>query len=370
MKKTLLVTLDFYPALGGVSNYWIALSEQMPSHQWVVLASPIITPDIKELGSAYQIYRYPFYSSRMWPRWLPLIFALVWVILRERPKAVIAAQVLPVGTAVSFISWIFGIPYIVSTHGMDVTMPFRDSGKRNLCKKIFSKAKTIITVSRYTAKKIKEYGVKESKIQFVYPCPAIVPKESSVPFPSSSKESIILTVGRLVQRKGHEYVIDAIPGLKEYDPPIQYVVVGDGPQKENLIRYAKERGVADRVLFTGSLPDMSVAQWYKKCDIFIMTPYEIDGDLEGFGIVYLEANSFGKAVIGTRTGGVQDAVLDGVTGILVESQDVSAIREAIVNLLSNKLLSQRLGEQGKKRVKKEFQWSVQAEKLQNIISEI
>ena len=367
MKKTLLVTLDFYPSIGGVSHYWVSLGEHMPFGQWAVLAPPL-TPDTEELKAAYRIYRYPFYSSLLWPRWLPLIWALLRVIVQERPKALIAAQVLPVGTAIFFISGIFRIPYIVSTHGMDVTLPLHDERKKKLCRKIFSHAKTIITVSRYTAKKIQEYDVRQSKIQFVYPCPAIIPQEFSIPFPSSSKESIILTVGRLVKRKGHEYAIDALAGLKERDRPIYYVVVGDGPYKEDLIRYAKERGIADRVLFTGSLADEAVKQWYKKCDIFIMTPCEINGDVEGFGIVYLEAHAFGKPVIASRSGGVEDAVIHEKTGLIVEPQDPSEIREAIRRLSSDPDFAKKLGEQGRQRVEQEFRWNVQAEKLTHIIN--
>ncbi|MBI4272285.1 glycosyltransferase family 4 protein [Candidatus Uhrbacteria bacterium] len=367
MKKTLLVTLDFYPSIGGVSNYWVSLGQHMPFGQWAVLTPPLAS-NTEELKSAYRIYRYPFYSSLLWPRWLPLILALLRVILQERPRALIAAQVLPVGTAIFFVSRLFRIPYIVSTHGMDVTLPFSDERKKNLCKKIFSHAKKIIANSTYTAHALTEYGLSESMIDFVYPCPALMPEKEYVPRISTRKEIILLTVGRLVRRKGHAYVLDSLALLKEYHLPIYYIVVGEGPERENLAKKTKELGLQDRVLFTGPLADEAVKQWYKKCDIFIMTPYEINGDVEGLGIVYLEANAFGKPVIATRSGGVGDAVIDGTTGLRIEPEHSHAIRDSILRLIENPEFAKSLGIQGMERVKKEFQWSAQAEKLKNIVS--
>ncbi len=369
MKKTLLITLDFFPTLGGVSRYWISLGKEMPSHKWAVLA-PSLKKGQTELACAYKIYRSPFFFKFLFPQWLPLVLALWGVILRERPNVMIAAQVLPVGTAVFLVSKITGIPYIVSTHGMDVTLPLAQPRKMKLCGRIFRNAKKIITVSRYTSAKIQTYGVGRSKIGFIFPCHILAPQDAPLEYPASKKECILLTVGRLVKRKGHEYVIEALSRLRHNNPPIYYVVVGDGPQKEHLVRLAKDSDVGDRVLFSGSLADEAVKQWYKKCDIFIMTPYEIEGDVEGFGIVYLEANAFGKPVIAARSGGVEDAVEDGISGLLVEPQDVSGICDAIAKLCSDIQLRRRLGEQGRERVKKEFQWSVQSEKLKKIISEI
>ncbi|MEK7123094.1 MAG: glycosyltransferase family 4 protein, partial [Patescibacteria group bacterium] len=111
-----------------------------------------------------------------------------------------------------------------------------------------------------------------------------------------------------------------------------------------------------------------IAQWYDACTLFIMTPEDIDGDVEGFGIVYLEANSFGKPVIGTRTGGVAEAVHDGVTGILVEQKNISQIQEAVLRILRDGELATRLGQTGKRRVAEEFSWKKQAEKLKYLLS--
>lgn len=367
MKKTLLVTLDFYPSVGGISNYWISLGKHMPPDRWIVLAPPLPS-GCRELATLYRIVRLPFLSAGIYPHWLPLFFSLLRILFREHIEVIIVGQILPVGTVVYFFSRLFGIPYVVSTHGMDITLPFRTTRKRNLCRKIFLRAKKIIVNSAYTAKKITEYGIDSSKIDFIYPCPALVPGKEYIPRPPSKKEIIILTVGRIVKRKGHEYVLGALSELREHIPPIYYIVVGDGPEKEHLANKAKALGIAEQVLFTGPLADEAVKQWYKKCDMFIMAPYEIDGDVEGFGIVYLEANAFGKPVIASRSGGIGDAVIDEKTGILIESRNTVAIRDAVTRLIDDHEFALLLGKHGKQRVEKEFQWNVQAGKLHDIIN--
>ena len=181
-------------------------------------------------------------------------------------------------------------------------------------------------------------------------------------------KKIILTVGRLVKRKGHEYVLRALPGVLAQEPDVVYCIISDGPYRKELEALTAELGMQQHVVFTGTLSPEDIAQWYAACAVFIMTPEDIAGDIEGFGIVYLEAQSFGKPVIGTRVSGVVEAVADGVTGVLVEQRDTVAIQHAIVRIVADTDFARRLGEAGKHRVAESFQWKHQAEKLQYVLS--
>lgn len=368
MKKTLLVTLDYYPTIGGISNYWLSLGEHLPSARWVVLA-PQLPPSTDEIKASYRVYRTQMLSRFFFPRWFALVFKIMSLARREGIESIIAGQVLPIGTAAALAARLLRIPYYVSTHGMDVALPLRHPRKSVLCGRILQGAKTVIANSEYTAHIVRRYGVADNQIAIVYPCPHIMPKKRAT-FSSrkkKKKEIILLTVARLVKRKGHEYVIRALGQLRDSAPPLFYTIVGDGPERSNLEVLAKECGVSDRILFTGAVQDEAVRQWYEKCDIGIMTPYDIDGDVEGFGIMYLEANAFGKPVIASRTGGVESAVVDGKTGLLVEPQDRDATMRAIQRLSEDPPYAASLGLFGKARVRDTFQWQVQAEKLIDLL---
>ena len=141
--------------------------------------------------------------------------------------------------------------------------------------------------------------------------------------------------------------------------------MGDGPYRNKLEDLVTRHKLQDIVIFVGSVSDDDKAAYYSVADLFVMPNRELpDGDVEGFGIVYLEANAYGKPVIAGKSGGVLDAVIDGETGILVNSNNVIEIADAIIHLLENKRYGKRLGMQGKKRVEQEFVWDMIVPALQ------
>ena len=121
MKKTLLVTLDFYPNVGGIATYWRGLGVRMPPDSWVVLAPSVKAAE--ETAAPYLVYRRMLISKWVYPHWLPLLWHILITVRREKIKQIIIGQILPVGTAVWLLSFVIHIPYIVSTHGMDVVLP-------------------------------------------------------------------------------------------------------------------------------------------------------------------------------------------------------------------------------------------------------
>jgi len=160
---------------------------------------------------------------------------------------------------------------------------------------------------------------------------------------------IVLSVGRLVARKGFDTLIRAVALLRREFPRAVLALAGDGPERPRLEALARAERLAVR--FLPGLTDAELAAWYRACDVFALLPDErADGDVEGFGIVYLEAGAFGKPVVGTRSGGVPEAVLDGETGILVPPQDPAAACAAIARLFRDPHAAQRLGANGARRV--------------------
>ncbi|MDP2656217.1 MAG: glycosyltransferase family 4 protein [bacterium] len=368
MKKTLLITFDFFPSVGGVSYYWMKLAHAIGSSDFVVMAPPL-PAGVQEMSTSYPIVRLPFLSRVFRPAWVVLIINLLRVIKTQKPDVVIVGQILPVGTAVWILSFFMKLPYVVSCHGMDIVHQ-KSTRKRWLMKSILSRASAVIVNSHYTANALESLDVSTSRISYVYPCPVNTPTATSSQSTQYKTGHTLLTVCRLVPRKGHEYVIQALPEVLKKYPDTHYVIVGDGPYQQTLHSLVKELGLETSVRFMGALPDQEVRAWYGQADVFVMTPVDIAGDVEGFGIVYLEANAFALPVIATATGGVEEAVIDGQSGIVVRQGEVSSISQAIVRLFDDPEYAHVLGRYGKERVLRDFSWNIQARNLINVIDRV
>lgn len=207
------------------------------------------------------------------------------------------------------------------------------------------KFERIIAISSYTRCLLLDWGVPPEKISIVHPSISSDLKMTRRKKSDAGKRKL-LTVARLVERKGIQTVLEAIARMKS--ETIEYHIVGEGPFKPALERRAKELGLNGAVTFHGNVPPEERLRLFAECDLFVMAPHETgDGDVEGFGIVYLEAGAFGKPVIGSRSGGVSDAVLDGQTGVLVESGNTAAVHDAIATLLADEGRRARLGSNGR-----------------------
>lgn len=373
MKKTLLVTLDFYPDVGGVSGYWLALGKLLDPKDTIVLA-PTLPVGVQEIQTPYRIYRRRFFTKSFWPRWIPLFFSIGEVMKKEKSEMIIVGQVLPIGVVVRILNFFLKCPYVVSTHGMDITLCFFNPWKRFLCQWVLKGAKKILANSQFTSTQIQKLSVSPSRITCVYPCPLFSPGTGKETEPSHDLlekiqgKYIVLTVARMVWRKGHEMILDACQNLSKKYPEIRFIFIGDGPYRKDLEQKVKTNHCEEYILFLGVVSQEQTRWWFNHCDLFVMTPREQGGDIESFGIVYLEAQSYGKPVIGTKTGGVAETIEDGVTGMLIEQNDRRVLSEKIQFFMSNPEYAKQIGKAGKERVNKMFRWEVQAEKLKNILS--
>jgi len=378
MKKTLLVTIDFPPMIGGVANYWANLNKNLPQDDLVVLAPEFDDSHSFDIHQNYLIYRKNLISKKewLWPKWLPLLFYMYKLIRKEKIKRVIAGQVLPVGTAAYLLKKILPIKYIVSVHGMDIKIPKKKSRKHKVMIRVLKSASQIIANSEFTKKEVEKLGINAEKITIIYPCPNIqhikidpMLKEDIIKEYQLFNKRILLTVGRLVERKGHDRVIQALPGILHRLPNILYAIIGRGNNLSNLKCLVDRLGLKKHVLFLDRVTDDELQVFYDLADAFIMTSRELsNGDVEGFGIVYLEANNFKKPVIAGKTGGVIESVENDVNGILVDPNNFEEIAKAILKIFENNNFAMQLGEQGYQRNKQRFSWSVQADKLKSLLS--
>jgi phosphatidylinositol alpha-1,6-mannosyltransferase len=223
----------------------------------------------------------------------------------------------------------------------------------------------IVTNSRFTSSLLPSYFQRRTALLY----PSIDPRlRRSDGEATSTKGGRILFVGRLVKRKGVADLIGAFRLVLADFPTAQLEIVGDGPERMNLERLANDLGLDTSVRFAGSLRGEALFARYRECDVFVMAPRTLKDDVEGFGTVFLEAGLAGKPSVGTRSGGIPEAVIDHETGLLVEEGNIRELAAAIRAVLVNGDLGKRLGENALSRVLTEFTWERSAEKLVDILS--
>jgi len=224
-------------------------------------------------------------------------------------------------------------------------------------------ADVVVTNSRYTASLLA--GFARLKAQVLYP--SVEPNIGAKVLSAEPRERSILFVGRLIKRKGVDDLIDAFRIIANSDPNLRLDIVGDGPERKPLEQLAADLTLGSRVTFFGTLKGQALFDKYRQCAVFVMPSKSLDQDVEGFGTVFLEAGLFAKPAVGTRSGGIPEAVLDGITGILVDEADASELARGLQSILTDKGLARTLGEKARKRVLEEFTWEKGADGLVSIL---
>lgn len=374
--------MDFLPNIGGVSNYLLNLCRQMPPKQIVVFAPVKKNISLSDKKEKFKIIRQEFFCHwPIWPKWLFLYWQLKKIIKQEKIDLLWAGQTLPIGTICYWLSKRLKIPYWIFSYGLDLTLPQKFGGRKlNLMKKVIKLAEKLITISQFTKNELVKLGEEENKIIIVYPCPHIASykffiAQSEIDFLKEKYQlqdkKIILSVGRLIKRKGFDQIIKSLPKIIKSISNVIYIIIGQGNYRSQLELLVKKLNLTSNVIFIGKIRDQELAAWYKLCHLFIMVPKQLEnGDVEGFGIVYLEANSFKKPVIGSQSGGVPESVADQISGLLINNpENHQEIAEKIIQLLTNQRLAYKLGQQGYYRVLNEFIWSKQVKKIEPYLNE-
>lgn len=383
---SLLITDTFSPRVGGREAYYNHLFSHLQQDKVVV-----ITPDkvgdyqAFDRQSPLSIYRIPDLSQKWfsWGRpgrlkWLKTLFGIC---QNHHINLVHCGLVLPDGLSGWLLQKTLGIPYIVYTHGKEILEHQKQPETEQLMRMVFDSAARVVSNSYYTAGLLKDFGVSAEKIVRIPP--GIQPQQwtAEVPFQQVEKlrkqhqlgnRPILLTVGRLNERKGHDTVIQALPAILSEVPDAIYLIVGDGLERENLQALSQQMGLEKAVIFAGEVPDEDLPAYYQLATVFTMISRQPPGshEVEGFGIVYLEANACGLPVVAGRSGGVPDAVIDGETGFLVNPFKVEETATAIIKLIQDPQLCQNLAKAGQKRALEEFSWENSSQQLQQLIKTI
>ena len=368
-----MITQDFPPEIGGIETYAAELAERFAEYcdEFIILAPDKREARVVDSQLSYPVYRIASGNAFMGlasipevPRLLEKkgirnIFHTQWQTL---PASVFAKKL-------GAVQKIF-----VAAHARELLFnPFQSIpgiGQKfaTYRKWLLSQADHFFPVSSYTAGLLSNQGVDRINIRTVingtdpkqfYP----TDKEAARRSIGVNAQNIMLTITRLVSRKGIDTALKAFSSVKQKQPNSLYLVVGDGPQREEFQMLASQLGIADSVRFTGRVPFESLLDYYKACDVFVMPSKTELPNVEGFGIVFLEAGACGKPVVGTFSGGIPSAIVDGETGFLVSEDDFEALGEVLERLFADKELAQKMGAKGRAYVQNEANWDKTAQKL-------
>ena len=379
----LLLADSFLPHAGGSREYYnniyqrlaklgksrvTLLTKKVPGWKEFDQHSSSANFRIRRWGATLKSWKY----SELPKGLLPLLHA-AWHVLRGPVNSIHAGDLYPQGLVALIFKKLFGVPYLIYCHGEDITQTDRFRYQPMVRNRIFKNAAAIVANSQFARQHLLRIGMVDERIHVITPGvdaarfqPAAANSELLERYKLSGK-TVLVTVARLVPRKGHRASIQAFANVCQEFSDAHYLIVGTGPEEERLRRQVEAAGITDRVTFAGFVSGEHLPEIYNLGQIMVMANrQEENGDVEGFGIVFLEANAAGKPVIGGRSGGAVEAICDGRTGFLVNPDNVDEITVAMRRLFSDRDLRQKFGQDGRHRVTADFDWESRAALLQQI----
>jgi phosphatidyl-myo-inositol dimannoside synthase len=317
--------------------------------------------------------RFPDWKLKRAPHLAAKLLQIALTGARTAPAAIHCGDLFPQDAAGLLLRKAAGIPFLVFVHGDEVSQTEGRRLQPLVRNAIYRGADAIVAANSYAYERVAAICGSEERITMITPgvdCTKFRPG----PRPEWIARKydlgdcpVILTVGRLVKKKGHETVLLSLPAVLRTVPDLKYLVVGSGPEEARLRQLAGELGVAHCVRFAGDLPHHQLGDIYRAGDVFCMVnQQDASGDIESFGMVFIEAGASGRPVIGGRSGGTAQSIMDGKTGFLCDPGDSSQLGETLVNLLNNPELRCSLGQAAAVRARTEFDWDLRAGELHEV----
>ncbi|MFF1404266.1 glycosyltransferase family 4 protein [Streptomyces sp. NPDC058294] len=380
MRKTLIVTNDFPPRPGGIQAFLHNMALRLEPDRLVVYASTWKRgPEGAEATAAFDAEQ-PFTVVRDRTTMLlptPRVTRRAAGLLREHGcTSVWFGAAAPLGLMAPALRGAGAERLVATTHGHEAGWAQLPAA-RQLLRRIGESTDTVTYLGEYTRSRIATALTPAAARRMAHLPPGVDEKTFH---PGSgggdvrarlglTDRPVVVCVSRLVPRKGQDTLIRAMPRILAAEPDTVLLVVGGGPYEQDLRRLAQERGVAASVRFTGAVPWAELPAHYGAGDVFAMPCRTRRGglDVEGLGIVYLEASATGLPVVAGDSGGAPDAVLEGETGWVVRGGSAEQTAERIVVLLQDPELRRRMGERGRRWVEEKWRWDLLAEKLKDLL---
>lgn len=368
--KVLVVTNDFPPRPGGIQAFVHGLLTRLPPDDVVVYASTYDGWEAFDAAQPFRVVRYP--HSMMLPT-AAVARQAASLVVTERCNAVWFGASAPLGLMAPALRRAGARRIVATTHGHEVgwaTLP----GARQLLRRIGRSVDVVTYLGDYTHRRIAPaFG---SGVRMEQLAPGVDTEAFRPDVPSMRAElgltdrPVVVCVSRLVARKGQDTLIRALAAIQRRVPEAALLLVGGGSYERTLRRLARDVGVERDVVFTGSVPWQRLPAYYAAGDVFAMpcrTRYA-GLDVEGLGVVFLEAAASGLPVVAGDSGGAADAVRPGETGLVVDGRSVDAVADAVGDLLGDDVRAKTMGAAGRAWVEAAWRWEVVASRLRELLS--
>ena len=377
MNRLLVLTELFLPTKGGTAVWAAEVYKRLGGKEIHIVTADV--PGATEVDATHPNTIHRLNLNRVsWLRpeslamYARFFFRSLWLAMTHRFDAIHAFRALPEGLVAWAVARLTFRPVVIYAHGEELTTWGRGRRRRPM-RFALRHADRVIANSEFTRDELIKLDVRSESITLIYPGvdverfrPGLPCEDLKTGIGLQPGERLILSVGRLSRRKGFDMVIRSLPQLSGHGIDARYALIGIGEDEEYLMNLSRELDVFERVHFLGHVSEVDLPRWYNACDVFAMPNREINGDTEGFGMVFIEAAACGKPGIAGCAGGTGAAVTEGLTGLRVRGEDSGKVTEALAHILRDPIISSSMGSAGSERVLAELSWERVAEKTSQI----
>ena len=364
--RTLLVTNDYPPRVGGIQRTLEALVRCLPPDRVAVLCPNAEGGEAFDEAAPYVVYRQP--EGFLWP--LPFVRRRLHEAVGSfGAEVVLFGAVYPLALLGPSLAEI-GTPYLAAAHGFEYWLSIAP-GTHALVRRATSRAARVpVMCSAFIARVVRTSVPDDVPVSVMYPGADLeafrpdLPYEDLTELHGVADRPLIVCVSRLVARKGQDVLIRAMPQIRRDVPDASLLIVGEGPDRDRLARLAADAPDGS-VAFAGQVSEGDLPRYYRAGNVFAMPCRSRLGGLEveGWGNVFLEAAACARPVVVGDSGGARESLVPGETGLLVNGSDVAEVADAVGSLLADPQRAEAMGRAGRERVERAFGWSRAAEQL-------
>jgi len=367
--KTLLVTLEYPPQIGGIASHSLNLAAHLPADEIVVYA-PKIAGDVAYDGRhSWKVYRLKPYLPFFWPRWLRLYWQVRQIVKKEKIERLLIQHALPAGYVGYLLKKFRRIPYVVFFHGTDLEVGLKK--KLRKISLVCRAAEKVVVSSEFLKNKLLAKLDDLKNVVVVHPCPGDLffdqPLAEEIARLRSqlalAGKKVVITVGRVADGKGFPHIIRLLSKILKKVPNLVWLVIGSGPKIEEVSAMARKNNLQNVVRFLGQIEYEFLPAYYHLADLFVLLSHRDETSEEGWGTVFLEAAACGLPVVAGRVGGAEEAVENLVSGVLVDVYQEESVISAIADLLREEEYAKKMGQAGAERARRDFRWEKQIGKI-------
>ena len=373
MNRLLVLTELFLPTKGGTAVWAAEVYKRLGGKEIHIVTADVPGADAVDAVHPNTIHRLnlkrvPWLRPESLAMYARFFFKALALALTHRFDAVHAFRALPEGLVAWAVARLTFRPVVIYAHGEELTT-WGHGGKYKTMRFVLRHANRVVANSEHTRDTLLGMGIDAARITIIYPGVDVSVFKPGLDITGlreslgiSPDARLVFSVGRLSRRKGFDQVIRAVAQLRESGMNVHYVLAGIGDDWNYLASLIREHNLQNAAHMIGAVDDRDLPRWMNVCDVFAMPNREIDGDNEGFGMVFIEAAACGKPVLAGDAGGTGAAVFDGVTGLRVAGSSLESVAQGLDKLLFNGEKAEEMGCRGWSRAQAEFAWERVAEK--------